>query len=143
MPRIRSRRRFFLLAVAVAACTTGDPITLCGCQPTPLAAVMHGRVTDAAGNPVAGATVEAEHAAAGCGEHLERIGSVETGADGRYEAIIAAHRTIVQPGNCLRASAAPPAGSGLSASDTVPFSVFFSQTDPLDSVQVDLVLRAP
>jgi hypothetical protein len=39
--------------------------------------------------------------------------------------------------------ALPPAGSPLRGSDTVPLVVQFRAAPPLDSVRVDLALRAP
>jgi hypothetical protein len=115
---------------------------LCDCPPARSAAVIYGRVTDAAGAPVQGAAVAAEFGYGGCGPHREIIGQASTGADGRYRA----HLLVsLQPGtgDCLRAYAAPPAQSPLRGSDSVAFAVAFGTEEVVDSARVDLVLRAP
>ena len=138
----RRRHRFALLAVAALVACTTDPVTLCGCIQIESAAVMYGRVTDPYGAPAAGVVVLAERAAPDCGPAEVRIGGAWTGEDGSYRTVIAgppAGRT----GGCLRAHAIPDSASTLAASETVPFTVRFSSEVVLDSVRVDLVLRAP
>jgi hypothetical protein len=144
MPRIRPSRRFGLLAAALAVACTSDPVTLCGCSPPSDTAILYGRVTNADGAPVQNAVVTAELRDPGCGplDH-ERLGEVNTEADGTYRAYISANRRLPRPGDCLRAMAAPPAQSGLGASEPVAFSVIFTRREPFDSARVDLVLRAP
>lgn len=140
--RARHRRhRYALLAVAALVACTGDPVTLCGCTPAVDAAVLYGRVTDPAGAPAGDVLVVAERAAAGCGETIEAIGQVRTMADGSYRAVV---HSFIGPraGDCLRAYATPAPASPLAASDTVPFAVRLSTEAVLDSVRVDLVLRA-
>lgn len=143
MPRIRPSRRILLLTAALAVACTSDPVTLCGCSPPPDVAILYGRVTDAAGGPVQDALVVAERGLPGCSTIQEKMGEVRTSADGSYRTPVIAHMGLPRAGDCIRAFAAPPAGSTLHASDTVAFAVRFATTEPLDSVRVDLVLRAP
>jgi hypothetical protein len=115
---------------------------VCGCPPSRDAGFLYGRVTDAAGTPVADARVEALYAFPGCVEPVEPMGQARSGADGRYR--MAVYTVFhARPGDCLRAFALPPAQSSLRGSDTVAFSVEFAVDVPKDSARVDLVLRAP
>jgi hypothetical protein len=143
MPRIRPSRRLLLIAAALAVACTSDPVTLCGCSPPPDAAILYGRVTGPGGGPVQGALVVAERGLPGCATIQETLGEVRTAADGSYRTRAVAHMGFPRPGDCLRAFAAPPAGSTLRGSDTVAFAVQFATGEPLDSARVDLVLRAP
>ena len=98
-------------------------------------------MTDAAGTPVQGASVTTQFGWNGC-QNLEVVGQAATSLDGRYRAYIYAHGQP-RPGDCLRAFAAPPTGSTLRGSDTVPFAVNFGVDEVVDSTRVNLVLRAP
>jgi hypothetical protein len=140
MPRIRPH--VVLLAAALAACADGI-VVQCDCVAPPALAVIYGRVTDPAGAPAPGARVRAEYALAGCEQVLEPVAEVQAGADGRYRAQLAVYFGDPAGPHCLRAFATPPAQSTLLGSDTVPFEVALHRMPPLDSVQVDLVLRAP
>jgi hypothetical protein len=140
MPRIRPR--IVLLTAALAACADGVVIQ-CDCVAPPALAVIYGRVTDPAGAPAPGARVKAEYAVAGCEQLREPVAEVEAGADGRYRAEVAVRFNDPSAPHCLRAFATPPAQSPLLGSDTVPFEVALHRMPPLDSVQVDLVLREP
>jgi hypothetical protein len=142
MPRIPRPRPLLLLAVATLVACTSGPTDLCGCSLPPDAAVLYGRVTDAAGAPVQAARIVAQHGAPGCAQPLETLGEVSTGPDGGYRTLLVVYSRQPRPGDCLRALAAPPAGSPLRA-DTVPFAAGFGRGSPLDSARVDLVLRAP
>lgn len=115
---------------------------VCGCI-TPSRAVVYGRVTSPGGGGVAGAVVHAELGFPACApEMIEEIGSARTEADGRYRLQL---RTLepLRPEGCLRAFAHPPAQGTLLRSDTVPFAVDLRYEGRMDSVRVDLVLRAP
>lgn len=115
---------------------------VCGCL-TPSRAVVYGRVTNSAGAGVAGAVVHTELGFPACApELIEEIGSARTEPDGRYRLQL---RTLgaLRPEGCLRAYADPPAQSTLRASDTVPFAVKLRYEGRMDSVRVNLVLRAP
>lgn len=130
-----------LTAMLAVSCT--NPGFVCGCSPALDAAILYGRVTDAAGVPVQGARITAEQAAPGCSGEGQPLGQpATTGADGSYRAELYSPGSI-RPGDCLRAHAAPPQGSPVAVSDTVPFGVRFHPGSPLDSVRVDLVLRTP
>lgn len=142
MPRVPRPRPFLLLAIATLVACTSGPTDLCGCSVAPDAAVLYGRVTDAAGAPVQAARIVAQHGAPGCAQPLETLGEVTTGADGGYRAMLFVHSRQPGTGDCLRAVATPPVGTALRA-DTVPFAARFGRGNPLDSVRVDLVLRAP
>ncbi|HEX2207048.1 MAG TPA: carboxypeptidase-like regulatory domain-containing protein [Longimicrobium sp.] len=113
---------------------------MCGCTPARDEAVLYGRVTDAAGNPVSNALVRAEEGPAECSQFVHESGWATANAAGHYRAEI---YTIGGSVECLRAFALPPAGSTLRGSDTVAFQVRFAPRTPVDSARVDLVLRAP
>lgn len=138
MPRIRIPRSLAGALVLMLAVSCQNPV--CGCLSPPDVAVVYGTVTDAAGNPVADAAVRAEDSAPGCQEPGIAVGWKETDAAGRYRAEVHALRPDSE---CMRAFALPPAGSTLRGSDTVPIRVTFAPGSPVDSVRVDLVLRAP
>lgn len=145
IPQIHIRRPFAVAlgVMLFVSCTT--PTGMCACSPKMAEAVVYGRVTDAAGAGVSGARVALEYHPDGCdpavGWPME--GTV-TGAGGRYRIHL---RGGGGPGtgDCLLAHAAPPAAAAsvLRASDTVHVDVDFAYDPPLDSAQVDLVLRAP
>lgn len=143
MLRIPRPRPLLLLAVATLVACTSGPTDLCGCSIPPDGAVLYGRVTNAAGAPVQAARVVAEHGAPGCAQPLETLGEVFTSPDGTYRTMLYVNGEPPRPGDCLRAFATPPAGSGLRGSDTVPFAARFGRGSALDSVRMDLVLRAP
>ena len=126
-------------AMLVLSC--GDPMGMCACPPTAFRAVLKGRVTGPEGQPVPGAWVVAEIGRPGCTEQVYPAGQVRTGADGGYRLDLVDPRNP-RPGDCLRAYATPPSAA-LLASDTVPFAVAFGANRVVDSVRVDLVLRAP
>lgn len=136
MPRIRVPRAFAAAIGMMLIVSCQNPV--CGCPPAVAEAVLYGRVTDPAGNPVAGATLSAQEGSPGC-EHTAGIGWTATDAAGRYRTLI--HTPMPHP-ECLRAFALPPAGSLLRGSDTVPFQVRFDYDKVVDSARVDLVLRA-
>jgi hypothetical protein len=142
MPRVRRPRRLSLLAVSAAVACTSGPTDLCGCSIPLPSALLYGRVTDAAGAPVHDARVMAEAGGPGCAPPLETLGEARTAADGSYRAVLTVYVRVPRPGDCLRASATPPAGSALRGSDSVAFATRFGH-HPLDSARVDLVLRAP
>ncbi|MBW3571612.1 MAG: carboxypeptidase-like regulatory domain-containing protein [Gemmatimonadetes bacterium] len=138
MPRLRVPRPLAaaLGLMLVVSCQN----LVCGCPPAREEAVLYGRVTDPAGNPVAGAAVWAEHGPAGCQEAWG-LGWTTSGADGRYRAIL---YSTGGPVECMRAFARPPTSSTtLRASDTATFQVRFAYPRAVDSVRVDLVLRPP
>lgn len=138
MPRIRIPRSLAGALVLMLAVSCQNPV--CGCLSPPDVAVLYGTVTDPAGNPVARAAVRAEAGAPGCQAAGVFAGSDETDAAGHYRAEVHAFQPNPE---CMRAFALPPAGGALRGSDTVPFRVTFAPDYPLDSVRVDLVLRAP
>lgn len=139
--RVRVPRRLAgcLTVMLLASCESTT--ATCDCPPLQYQAVVYGRVTDAAGAPVQGAGVSAQFGWNGC-QNLELAGQAATGADGRYRAQILVSSRQPRPGDCLRAFAAPPAGSTLRGSDTVAFAVGFGVDELVDSAQVNLVLRA-
>jgi hypothetical protein len=114
---------------------------ICGCLTMPPSAVVEGRVTAPDGSPVQGARIAVESGDAQCGSAVE-IAQGFTRSDGRYGILVMELRSV-KPGDCLRAHAAPPAGSALAASDTLRFSVRFTPDAPSDTARVDLVLRTP
>lgn len=136
------RRRFYLITLAAAVACTSDPVAVCACTPPFDTALVYGRVTDAAGQPVQGATVTAEHRTPGCAEHVVRLATATTLADGTYGTTLYTYRDEPVPADCVRAYADPPAGSRLLVSDTVPFYVELLPAERMDSVRVDLVMRA-
>lgn len=140
---IRPPRRVLLAAVAALVACTGDPVTLCGCDPVPLSARLHGTVQGPGAAPVAGARVTAQASSAGCGAPFQVIGVAFTGEDGGFHGEVLRNFDASLPGVCLRAFATPPAGSTLRGSDTVAFTVQFTRDAVPDSARVDLALRAP
>lgn len=142
MPRLRISRPFAAIAfAAVVACTSATDV--CGCSPyRGKAARVFGQVTDAAGAPVAGARVTVLRGLPGCAQAIDTMGWVITPADGRYGTVVYEEARPI--GNdCLRVIATPAPGSTLRASDAVGFTVPFQEEVRMDSVRVDLVLRAP
>ena len=143
MPRTRFPKHLIACLGAMLFISCSEPMGLCGCSEPAPSAVLHGRVTDAAGAPVQGARVVAEHAESGCTALLSSMGEAVTEADGSFSTYVGVVVRTPRAGDCLRAFALPPAGSTLRGSDTATFSARFSQALPLDSVRMDLVLRAP
>lgn len=137
MPRIRIPRSLAGALGLVLLVSCENPV--CGCTPASERAVLYGRVTDGAGNPVASAVVRAEGGSAGC-QNTGSVGGAATDAGGGYRVEL---RRFSGPMECLHAFAFPPSGSALRASDTVPLQVRFDAPRATDSVRVDLVLRAP
>jgi hypothetical protein len=140
---IRHPRRFCLATAAALVACTGDPASLCGCDPVPLSARLHGTVQGPGGAPAAGARVTAQASSAACGAPFQVIGEAFTGGDGGFRAEVLRNFDASLPGVCLRAFATPPAGSALRGSDTVAFTVQFTTRFVPDSARVDLSLRAP
>lgn len=140
---IRRPRRFFLATAAALVACTSDPLTLCGCDPVPPLALIHGAVRGPGGAPVAGAHVTAQASSAACAAPFQVIGAGVAGADGRFRAEVIQNFDARLSVVCLLAFATPPAGSALRGSDTVAFTVRFAVNGMLDSARVDLALRAP
>lgn len=141
MPRIHIPRRFGLTAALLAVACTADPIVSCACSPPLDVAVVHGRVTMPGGGAAAGATVRVQIGPPGCQPWADARDET-SGANGEYE-LLALDAGGQNPDACRRVFALPPAGSGLRGSDTVPLVVRFRAGPPLDSVRIDLALRAP
>lgn len=138
MPRIRVPRPLAGALVLMLAVSCQNPV--CGCLSPPDVALVYGTVTDPAGSPVARAAVRAEDGSPECQASGVVVGWQEADAAGRYRAEV---HSLGPDSECMRAFALPPAGSTLRGSDTVPFRVQFAPRRPVDSVRVDLVLRAP
>jgi hypothetical protein len=141
MPRIRLPRHLAACLGAMLFISCSDPMGMCACPPASFRALLKGRVTDPAGQPVQGARLVAEVAEPGCTGFVHPS-ETRTGPDGTYRLTLIDFRDA-RPGDCLRAYATPPAGSALAGSDTVPFAVRFGVDQVVDSAQVNLVLRAP
>lgn len=139
VPRLRLPRPFAAALTLMLAVSCVDPTGSCACTPLVDQAVMYGRVTDPAGNPVAGATVRAEAGPAGCQAFANEAGQAATDAGGRYRAVLYAWGPV----ECLRAFALAPAGGALRGSDTAAVQLRFAHPRDMDSTRVDLVLRAP
>lgn len=139
--RIRVPLPFAASLAVMLTVSCSNPGFVCGCTPARDVAVLYGTVTDPSGAAVAGASIVAERGAPGCVAPLQQIseGGMSR-ADGSYRVFVV---DGARPGDCLRATATPPAGSGLAASEPVPFAVRFAVDTPVDSARVDLVLRAP
>ena len=139
MRRLPKHLAACLGAMLFVSCTS---TTICDCPPGTFRAVLKGRVTDPAGQPVAGARVHAEMGVPDCTGTIMPLDETGSGADGAYRMLI----TSLGPANrgeCLRAYATAPPGSALAGSDTVPFAVEFGMDGVVDSARVDLLLRAP
>jgi hypothetical protein len=135
---------------SVAALTAGLALTqctteVCDCPALPVTALVHGRVTSPAAEPVAGSQVNAYSApASGC--HADAgsgfdYGSIATGADGTYSLQLVA----LTGGDsiCVFVFAQPaPGATGLAVSDTTLVVLNFDFAGPQDSAQVNPVLRA-
>jgi hypothetical protein len=141
MPAIRIPRHLGVALGLMLFVSCSNPQWVCGCDPVIPTAVLYGRVTDAAGAPVASASVTAEQVIPSCAGDRYALNDGLTGADGRYRMHVALGGDT--SGRCLRAYASAPAGTAPRWSDTVPFTVRFTTEATLDSVRVDLVLRAP
>lgn len=142
MPRIRIPRPLTLAAATVVV-GCSDPLLVCGCSPPPDQAVVYGRVAVPGGGAAAGATVRVEIGPAGCLPFADRY-EVAAGNSGGYRMPVFADGGYgYGPDACRRVFALPPPGSPLRGSDTVPLVVRFRPAPPLDSVRVDLALRAP
>src|SRR5688500_17969683 len=111
MPRLRIPRHpaGCLALMLVASCETTT--ATCDCPPLRYQAVVYGHVTNAAGTPGQAARIVTEIGAPGCAQPRETLGEVLTSLDGRYRAQIVVTSRQPRPGDCLRAFAAPPAGS--------------------------------
>lgn len=87
-----------------------------------------------------GATVQMDAGPPGC-QSLAPAGQATTDAAGRYRDGVS--KTGSDARMCLQLFALPPAGSPLRGSDTVDINIAAPMALPPDSVQQDLVLRAP
>lgn len=143
MLAIRIPRPLTLLAVTVVVACTSGPTIVCGCSPPPDEAVVYGRVTLPGGGAAAGAAVRVEIGPAGCQPFADRMEAVANGGGGYRTSVYKPGGYGYGPDACQRVFALPPAGSALRGSDTVPLVVQFRAAPPLDSVRVDLALRAP
>ena len=139
MPRLPKHLAACLGALLLVSCGTS---TICDCLPGTFRAVLKGRVTGPAGQPVSGARVRAEVGVPDCAGAIAPLAEAQSGADGAYRTEIM-YLGPANRGECLRAYATAPAGGGLADSDTVPFAVEFGLNEVVDSARVDLVLRAP
>lgn len=143
MRRIRIPKHLATSLGAMLFVSCSNPGWVCGCSPAEAIAVIYGRVTDASGAGVSGATVVAEQGRGACeSTPVASVGSVRTAADGRYRMVVGSP-VMPRPEDCLRAYARPPQGGALAASDTVPFAARFDYGGVVDSAAVNLVLRAP
>lgn len=142
MPPIR--RSYFVFTAALAVACTADPTGLCACSPAPDEAIVYGRVTVPGGGPAVGVPVRGEIGPAGCEPWVDGWQTV-TGPDGRFRLRVFRDGGYgYGPEACQHVFAAPLNNSGLRASDTLPFTVQFRGGGArLDSVRVDLALRAP
>lgn len=136
--RVPKHLAVFLAAMPFIAC---GEVTACDCMPPTFHALLKGRVTDPAGQPVAGARVYGQIGIPDCSGTILPFDEARTAADGSYRLPITAYGPADR-GECLRAIAEPPAGIALGA-DTVPFAVEFGVNEVADSVRVDFVLPAP
>jgi hypothetical protein len=129
-------------ALTLSRCTT----EVCACPPTPPTALVYGRVTSPAAEPVPGALVRAYSAPAqGCyADGVEGLdygviparndGSFSMGLPGAYD----------RDSICVLVFARPPTDSdGLAVSDTTLVVLSFRYGAPQDSARVDPVLRIP
>jgi len=128
------------LGWTISACE--DPV--CACEPQPAVARVHGTVTAASAGAVAGARVHGFSAPAeGChsGEFSVYEGSTEAGADGRF--VLELMSLMDSDSTCVFIYASPPEGAALRFSDTTLVLLDFGYRSPLDSAQVDPVLKLP
>jgi hypothetical protein len=129
-------------SLGLSRCTT----EVCACPPTPATALVYGRVTSPAVEPVPGALVRAYSAPAdGC--HADGVGGLDyglipAGSDGSFSMELSG--TLEDDSTCVFVFAGPPMElPGLTLSDTTPVVLSFRYGAPQDSVRVDPVLRAP
>lgn len=140
MPRIRLPRPFAAITFATVVACTSNPTSLCGCSLPSPHTILYGYVRGPAGEPVANAVVQVESGEAGC-QFLQVGSQAPSGAAGRYR--VHAFQQGDGAEMCVRLSATPPAGSSLRASEPVQLTLPMPTGFPADSVQRDLVLRAP
>jgi hypothetical protein len=140
-----SRIRFvalFSAALTLSQCST----EVCACPPIPPTAVVYGRVTSPAAEPVSGALVRAYSAPTeGChadGASGLDYGVISTRADGTFS--MGLPGSEVRDSICVFVFARPAAGTdGLFPSDTALVTLRFGYGEPQDSARADLVLRSP
>jgi hypothetical protein len=136
--RVGAGSSAFLAALGFAACTT-EP----GCDVCTTSAIVYGRVTTATGTPVAGARVRVEAFRNTCEGFASGLTNVEpvTAVDGSYRDQSLSPAAPFRA--CLRVTAMPPAGSGLSAQTVEGAEVQFLDDyrgRERDSVRVDVTL---
>jgi hypothetical protein len=139
-----SRLRIFrALAVAalLAACEAANPLDTCACSlPMPYD-IVYGVVTEPGGGaPVANATVHVDVGPPACQTAVDG-GNQQADAAGRYRIFVTGVSDLGQM--CVRLVALAPPGSGWRDSDTTRLTIPTPLRHPPDSVQVNLVLRAP
>lgn len=134
---VRRSRLPFIAATAVVLWGCGSTS-----EPAPAAQVggrtiVFGRVTGADGTALANIRITVRHHTAACTARPNETESVQTGADGRYRAVLTALTQI----GCVSVKAQPITAGGLLADSSSAVRTSFKQNDPLDSLGVNFTLR--
>ena len=126
---------FWCSAGLTAACGTAEPI-----DGEITALIVRGVITDAAGMPLAEATIDVAWRPAVCGGELVPVPQDTTDAAGAFEVTLWEWGTFSRA--CVHIDAAPPAASGLLAGTAEYDSVPLDPTHGPDTLTVQLTLSA-
>lgn len=122
-------------AIVVAGCgSTSEPATV---APIGGRTIVYGRVTGTDGAGLANIRITVRHHTAVCTARPNEAESVQTGADGRYRAVL----TVLSEIGCVSVKAQPVLAGGLAADSSGAVRTSFKQSDPLDSLAVNFTLR--
>jgi hypothetical protein len=133
------RTSALLLVSGVLGLACGLPTDGCGCPPTPAVAVVYGRVTTTAGDPVPDALVFAYIALEGsCGRRESPDGLDRTRTDGSYSVGVASGTELDTA--CVLVRVQAPAALGLVDRPDTSVILSFRYALPYDSVRVDASL---
>lgn len=98
---------------------------------------MYGRVVGTDGAGLANIRITVRHHTSVCTARPNEAEVVQTGTDGRYRAVLTALTEI----GCVSVKAQSIAAGGLAADSSGAVRTSFKQSDPLDSLAVNLTLR--
>lgn len=120
-------------------------VTACGSNTEPDAVVgvvggrtiVYGRIVDAQGAGVTDVRVTVRHHPASCAARPNESELVPTAVDGRYRAVLVATTQI----GCVSVVVRPVGANGLNADSVMNLRAPFKQTEPLDSLAVNVTLR--
>lgn len=134
----RIKRAAVLVAVALlAACGSSDSTAPAETGQIGGRTIVYGRVTGTDGAGLGNIRVLVRHHTAVCTARPNETESVLTGTDGRYRAVLTATTLI----GCVSVKAQPTTAGGFATDSISALRPAFRQSEPLDSLAVNITLR--